>query len=98
MCTVSGRGIQLLVEFKDTHGTVIEGHNIKKLWPVPHILRNLKRRRGFCPPHKNAAVWCVPFSGAVGLFNELQTQKKMSNVDAHTPVPVSRLNSQVLGF
>ena len=84
MCTVSGRGIQLLVEFKDTHGTVIEGHNIKKLWPVPHILRNLKRRRGFCPPHKNAAVWCVPFSGAVGLFNELQTQKKMSNV--HIPL------------
>ena len=23
-----------------------------------------------------AAVWCVPFSGAVGLFNKLQTQKK----------------------
>ena len=22
-----------------------------------------------------AAVWCVPFSGAVGLFNKLQTQK-----------------------
>ena len=25
---------------------------------------------------KTAAVWCVPFSGAVGLFNKLQTQKK----------------------
>ena len=23
-----------------------------------------------------AAVWCVPFSGAVGLFNKLQTQKQ----------------------
>ena len=23
-----------------------------------------------------AAVWCVPFSGTVGLFNRLQTQKK----------------------
>ena len=25
---------------------------------------------------KTKTVWCVPFSGAVGLFNKLQTQKK----------------------
>jgi len=25
---------------------------------------------------KRKAVWCVPFSSTVGLFNKLQTQKK----------------------
>ena len=32
-----------------------------------------------------AAVWCVPFSGAVGLFNKLQTQKKKRVRRKHTP-------------
>ena len=27
-----------------------------------------------------AAVWCVPFSGTVGLFNKLQTQKKKTYI------------------
>ena len=25
-------------------------------------------------------MWCVPFSGTVGLFNKLQTQKKKRNL------------------
>ena len=32
-----------------------------------------------------AAVWCVPFSGAVGLFNKLQTQKKEEKLAYFSP-------------
>ena len=33
-----------------------------------------------------AAVWCVPFSGAVGLFNKLQTQKIKEGLGSEAPI------------
>ena len=37
-----------------------------------------------------AAVWCVPFSGAVGLFNKLQTQKtNLNSMYTYTKLKVS---------
>ena len=39
-----------------------------------------------------AAVWCVPFSGTVGLFNKLQTQKKTKNEQTPEHANLSRCN------
>ena len=41
-----------------------------------------------------AAVWCVPFSGAVGLFNKLQSKKTFITVMPKYPVRVTTMLSR----
>ena len=48
---------------------------------------------GDCSEKNTAAVWCVPFSGAVGLFNKLQTQN--FRIQAHAGVPRQNIDSRV---
>ena len=61
----------------------LTGPGTDGLWPPS--TRGLREGEGwggkggkacFAADFFTAAVWCVPFSGAVGLFNKLQTQKK----------------------